>query len=1048
MKGYVPADGHIELGEVVPTHTQYAGEVEPQPGVDVRPIRRTTIGRSGTRGAGLARGKTLVRPERYAPPAPMLDAKKADHPFDPWVITSKIVTFWALSSFLKWAGLRDPSMRQAWREKVTLCFFILIAGGTVAFLTVGLSRVLCPPDQATLSLNYIDYGDTAAGGLVGIQGWQYNISQTKVLPNMNFYTVGKIPGTDISNYFKDRGKNIPQCDNPSPSSVANFAAISFDICSSNNGLNGCPLDSINSDLQAEYGLQPTGKQVGYDWSQMALVPLQNFFVIDGNVLNLDPYIAANPNPIANDPVDDAIRTVLGTSHPQGGKDATILFSRTSELKAASECLQIKYYAGHLDKDTAGCMTAQIYLYVSLVVILSLVFSRFIMAFIFSWAISWRLAKTPPPPPISTAPQLTPTPDLARNATLKRTGPQHTQQHLPPWAMQPFRRDTGSVIEPKAAPEVGNDLFTAMLVTCYSEGEDSIRTTLDSLAQTKYPDERKMLFVIADGIITGAGNDKSTPDICRDLMEFESGEYANPEPRSYIAVAQGSKQHNEAKVYAGYYRIGQHRCPMLLVVKCGSPAEQDKPKPGNRGKRDSQLILMNFFSRVTYDDRMTPLDYDLFRKVQYLMNVTPDLFEIVLMVDADTKVYDTSLRLLINTMINDPLIMGLCGETKIANKTDSWVTMIQVYEYYISHHLGKGFESIFGGVTCLPGCFCMYRLKARSKDGEGWVAILTKPEIVQEYSQNVVDTLHQRNLLLLGEDRFLTTLMLRNFPYRKMMFTPKAICKTVVPDQFRVLLSQRRRWINSTVHNLMELVLVRNLCGTFCFSMQFVVFMDLLGTLVLPVAMVLTFVLIIGIATTPIVTFAQAIPLTFLFLVLFSPAILILLTTNKWIYAAWMGIYLLALPIWNFVLPVYSYWHFDDFSWGETRKVTGETKGDSHGNKDGQFDASTVPLKKWSEHEKDRMRRIKRAERHRKARESGRFTTSPRLHAIPAHMDNPSLISLSHDSDSEYTLYDSTPHDSPSASPMLVPRNMPPVPPLHQQYRNNIQHSRQNLLDSM
>ncbi|CAG8792306.1 10571_t:CDS:1, partial [Cetraspora pellucida] len=179
-------------------------------------------------------------------------------------------------------------------------------------------------------------------------------------------------------------------------------------------------------------------------------------------------------------------------------------------------------------------------------------------------------------------------------------------------------------------------------------------------------------------------------------------------------------------------------------------------------------------------------------------------------------------------------MGLCGETKIANKRDSWVTAIQVFEYYISHHLGKGFESVFGGVTCLPGCFCMYRLKARKGDDD-WVPIITKPEIVHEYSQNVVETLHQKNLLLLGEDRFLTTLMLRNFPHRKMMFCPQAICKTVVPDDFWVLLSQRRRWINSTIHNLMELVLVRNLCGTFCFSMQFVVFMELIGTVVLPVA---------------------------------------------------------------------------------------------------------------------------------------------------------------------------------------------------------------------
>lgn len=66
----------------------------------------------------------------------------------------------------------------------------------------------------------------------------------------------------------------------------------------------------------------------------------------------------------------------------------------------------------------------------------------------------------------------------------------------------------------------------------------------------------------------------------------------------------------------------------------------------------------------------------------------------------------------------------------------------------------------------------------------------------------------------------------------MMFCPQARCRTVVPDSFKVLLSQRRRWINSTIHNLLELVRVQDLCGTFCFSMQFVVFMDLVGTVVL------------------------------------------------------------------------------------------------------------------------------------------------------------------------------------------------------------------------
>ncbi len=270
------------------------------------------------------------------------------------------------------------------------------------------------------------------------------------------------------------------------------------------------------------------------------------------------------------------------------------------------------------------------------------------------------------------------------------------------------------------------------------------------------------------------------------------------------------------------------------------------------------------------------------------------------------------------MQHDQMIMGVCGETRIANKRQSWVTAIQVFEYFISHHMAKAFESVFGGVTCLPGCFSMFRLKARKFSGDDWVPLIIKPEIVKEYSQSEVTTLHQKNLLLLGEDRFLTTCLIRTFPNRKMMFLPQAKCRTVVPDTFSVLLSQRRRWINSTIHNLMELVLVRNLCGTFCFSMQFVVTMDLLGTVVLPVAIALTYLLLATVALSPPKTFPEAIPIVLLVGVLGLPAVLILITTGKVVYIFWMVIYLVALPIWNFVLPLYAFWHFDDFSWGETR----------------------------------------------------------------------------------------------------------------------------------
>ncbi|TFB05689.1 hypothetical protein CCMA1212_002253 [Trichoderma ghanense] len=501
--------------------------------------------------------------------------------------------------------------------------------------------------------------------------------------------------------------------------------------------------------------------------------------------------------------------------------------------------------------------------------------------------------------------------------------------------------------------------TMCLVTAYSEGAEGIRTTLDSIATTDYPNSHKVIVVICDGIIKGAGETVSTPDVCLSMMKDLSIPRELVKPYSYVAVASGSKRHNMAKVYCGFYDYGsssripadkQQRVPMITVVKCGTPDEEKASKPGNRGKRDSQIILMSFLQKVMFDERMTELEYEMFNGLWKVTGISPDYYEIILMVDADTKVFPDSLTHMVSAMVKDPDIMGLCGETKIANKRASWVSAIQVFEYFISHHLAKSFESVFGGVTCLPGCFCMYRIKAPKGGQNYWVPILANPDIVEHYSENVVETLHEKNLYLLGEDRYLTTLMLRTFPKRKQVFVPQAVCKTTVPDEFMVLLSQRRRWINSTIHNLMELVLVRDLCGTFCFSMQFVVFVELIGTLVLPAAIAFTFYVVI---TSIIHQPPQIIPLVLLGLILGLPGVLIIVTAHSWSYVVWMFIYLVSLPVWNFVLPAYAFWKFDDFSWGETRKTDGDKGKGGHDESKGEFDSSKITMKRWAEFEREK-----------------------------------------------------------------------------------------------
>ncbi|KZT01163.1 glycosyltransferase family 2 protein, partial [Laetiporus sulphureus 93-53] len=502
--------------------------------------------------------------------------------------------------------------------------------------------------------------------------------------------------------------------------------------------------------------------------------------------------------------------------------------------------------------------------------------------------------------------------------------------------------------------------TICLVTAYSESTEGLRTTLDSLVTTDYPNSHKLILVIADGMVKGAGNSMTTPEICLSMMKELIVPQEEVEAHSYVAIADGHKRHNMAKVYAGFYDYDnetielskQQRVPMILVAKVGNPLEAKDAKPGNRGKRDSQIVLMGFLQKVMFDERMTTFEYEFFNSIWRVTGISPDRYEVVLCVDADTKVFPDSLSRLVACMVQDYEVMGICGETKIANKSESWVTMIQVFEYFISHHMTKAFESTFGSVTCLPGCFSMYRIKAPKGDSGYWVPILANPDIVEHYSENIVDTLHKKNLLLLGEDRYLTTLLLKTFPKRKNIFCASAVCKTIVPDTFSVLLSQRRRWINSTVHNLAELILVRDMCGTFCFSMQFVVGMELVGTLVLPAAISFTLYVIVD-SIIPHKS-STTIPLVLLAIVLGLPGVLIVVTSFKMSYVGWMVIYLFSLPIWNGVLPSYSFWHFDDFSWGQTRQVAGDTVGtENHGDKEGEFDSTHIVMKRWAEFERER-----------------------------------------------------------------------------------------------
>jgi chitin synthase len=334
---------------------------------------------------------------------------------------------------------------------------------------------------------------------------------------------------------------------------------------------------------------------------------------------------------------------------------------------------------------------------------------------------------------------------------------------------------------------------------------------------------------------------------------------------------------------------------------------------------------------------------MYHQIRNIIGVNPTFYEFMLQIDADTVVAPDSATRMVSAFLDDTRLIAVCGETALTNAKASFVTMIQVYEYYISHNLSKAFESLFGSVTCLPGCFSMYRIRA----AETGKPLFVSREVVDSYSTIRVDTLHMKNLLHLGEDRYLTTLLLKYHNKYKTKYIFDAHAWTIAPDSWAVFLSQRRRWINSTVHNLMELIPLNQLCGFCCFSMRFIVFIDLMSTVVQPVTIAYIVYLIVL-----VVTKSTVIPITAFIMLgaIYGLQAIIFILRRKWEMIGWMILYVLAVPVFSFALPLYAFWHMDDFNWGNTRVVAGESGKKIVISDEGKFDPASIPRKKWEEYQ--------------------------------------------------------------------------------------------------
>ncbi|KAF8076925.1 glycosyltransferase family 2 protein [Lyophyllum atratum] len=814
-------------------------------------------------------------------------------------------TWWVPNWFMTHLGrMKRPDIRIAWREKLTICLLILLLNGVVIFYIVEFGRLLCPNFDKAWALNEVAQHQGQDDYWVTIQGTVYDVSNFVLgqhsdivgQPSNGADTLETLAGQDLTEYFPvplTLGCPDLVTDNTMVLTVKNTTITQPQAKHVSGAMQG-----VSRALHADNWYTSTFLTTMKDYRKGPLVyekktiaaeaadtgTAKIWAIWDNSLYDLTDYFHTQTmNPSSTSTSQFLNSDITDLFSQRSGQDitkplTTILAALPEQTRMQNvACLKNVFKIGEVDfRKTARCQVQNYMLIVVSAILMGSVALKFLAALQF-----------------------------------------------------------GS----KRSPET-QDKFVLCQVPCYTEGEDSLRRTIDSLAALNYDDKRKLIFIICDGNIIGSGNDRTTPRIVLDILGIDPK--LDPEPLLFKSVGEGSKALNYGKVYSGLYEFEGHVVPYMVVVKVGKPTERSKP--GNRGKRDSQILLLHYLNRVHFDAPMSPLELEIYHQMRNVIGIDPAFYEYIFTIDADTTVTPDALNRLVATSADDQSIIGVCGETKLQNEEGSWWTMIQVYEYYISHHLSKAFESLFGSVTCLPGCFTLYRIRTADKGRP----IIISNRIIDEYAEPNVDTLHKKNLFSLGEDRFLTTLLMKHFPTFKTKFCPDALAHTVAPESWRILFSQRRRWINSTVHNLCELVLLPELFGFCCFSMRFFVFIDLVGTLILPATVVYLVYLIIVVSTgnAALPTIAIA-----MIAVTYGLQAIIFILKREFMLCGWMVVYILSYPVYSFFLPVYSFWCMDEFGWGNTRLVIGEGKDKKVIiNEDEKFDDSMIPLKKFSEYE--------------------------------------------------------------------------------------------------
>lgn len=206
--------------------------------------------------------------------------------------------------------------------------------------------------------------------------------------------------------------------------------------------------------------------------------------------------------------------------------------------------------------------------------------------------------------------------------------------------------------------------------------------------------------------------------------------------------------------------------------------KDKDKIRHK-KRWSQVMYMYYLLGFRLMELPIPVDRkEIIAENTYLLTL-----------DGDIDFTPKAVRLLVDLMKKNTNLGAACG--RIHPVGSGIMVWYQMFEYAIGHWLQKATEHMIGCVMCSPGCFSLFRGKALMDDNV-MAKYTTKSSQARHYVQ--YDQ---------GEDRWLCTLLLQR-GYR-VEYSAASDSYTHCPEGFGEFYNQRRRWVPSTMANIMDLL---------------------------------------------------------------------------------------------------------------------------------------------------------------------------------------------------------------------------------------------------